>query len=505
MIALSAVDTILILTYFAAVVFVGFRSARKTSSAQEDYLLAGRSLTLPVFVMTLVSTWYGGILGVGEFTYRYGISNWLVMGVPYYVFAALFAVFLAKKIRATNLYTIPDKLHQAYGAKTALLGACLTFILMTPAPYVLMLSVFLEILFGWSMPVSIVVTAAVVLSYLYVGGFRSDVATDILEFVLMFGGFVVILPFAVHQFGGIEFLRENLPSFHLIWHGGHSAQFIFVWFFIALWTMIDPAFHQRCYAAKDGATAQKGVLLSILFWFLFDFMTAVAGLYARAALPHLEQPMMSYPMLAEVVLPPVAKGLFFIGMLATIMSTLNTLGFVSAQTLGRDIMMRFEARGNVIALPQLFGGRSNLISKGIASSEIQTPDDVISNHNVSDTSATKLTRLGLVISFLLSAALAFAIPSVVKIWYTIGTVVIPGLLVPLMASYFERLKISARYAFLAMLFGWLTSLGWLIAGNVFGSSGNYPFGIEPMYPGLAVSLLFWGIGRSQTLLRNAGR
>ena len=60
----------------------------RTSSSLE-YLLAGRRLTLWPFVATLVSTWYGGVLGVGEYSFRHGISNWLVMGVPYYLAAAV--------------------------------------------------------------------------------------------------------------------------------------------------------------------------------------------------------------------------------------------------------------------------------------------------------------------------------------------------------------------------------------------------------------------------------
>src|SRR5215831_17259224 len=139
MIHLALGDVTVIFLYFAGVLFIGYRSARRTNRSEEDFLLAGRSLTLPVFVMTLVSSWYGGILGVGEFSYRYGISNWVVQGVPYYIFAAVFAFFLAEKIRDTNLVTIPDKLEAAYGRNTALLGSVLTFILMTPAPYLLML------------------------------------------------------------------------------------------------------------------------------------------------------------------------------------------------------------------------------------------------------------------------------------------------------------------------------------------------------------------------------
>jgi len=495
LIHLSTIDFTLILIYFGIVLYVGFRSARKTKSSEEDFLLAGRTITLPVFVMTLVSTWYGGILGVGEFSYRYGISNWVTQGLPYYFFAAIFAFFLAKKVRATNLFSIPDKLEVAYDRKTALLGSGLTFILMLPAPYILMLSVFLQMMFGWSLLVSLVVTAVVTVSYMYVGGFHSDIATDIVEFIFMFAGFAVILPFCVVQFGGWEYLQSHLPPLHTTWHGGNSWQYIMVWFFIALWTLVDPAFHQRCLAAKDGATAQKGILVSILFWFIFDFLTATAGLYSRAALPHLADPMMAYPMLAETVLPPVAKGLFYIGMLATIMSTLNTLSFVSAQTLGRDIAMRCgighrrhenkeRKEGNRIT------HFAHLISDSLFPKP-QTPDQ---KH-----SSVSLTRLGLIVSFLFSVLFGLYMPSVIKMWYTIGTIVIPGLLVPLMASYFQRLSIPANYAFTSMLLGWLTSLLWLIAG---GSGGIYPLGIEPMYPGLGVAVLIWGIGKIQAPVPN---
>jgi solute:Na+ symporter, SSS family len=471
MIHFALPDIVIIILYFLAVLYVGFRAARKVSGNDDDFLLAGRSLTLPVFVMTLVSTWYGGILGVGEFSYRYGISNWVVQGVPYYIFAAIFASFLAKKIRATNLYSIPDKLELAYDKKTAILGSLLTFILMTPAPYILMLGVLIQMIFGWSLIISMFAVAVVAISYLYWGGFKADVQTDILEFFLMFVGFAIILPFSFLKFGGFEFLKTNLPPLHLEWSGGNSAQFIMVWFFIALWTLVDPAFHQRCYAAKDGATAQKGILVSIIFWLVFDFMTATAGLYARAALPNLSEPIMAYPMLAEEVLPPIAKGLFYVGMLATIMSTLNTLAFVSAQTLGRDIF-----------------GRLLIGSKHTSNIEHRTSSNT-----------TLWTKIGLIISFLLSVVIALLIPSVIKIWYTIGTVVIPGLLVPLIASYFDRFRIEAKYAFLSMLLGWLTSLGWLISGYLDGNAGNYPFGIEPMYPGLGMSIFTWVIGRFNLL------
>jgi hypothetical protein len=56
--------------------------------------------------------------------------------------------------------------------------------------------------------------------------------------------------------------------------------------------------------------------------------------------------------------------------------------------------------------------------------------------------------------------------------------------------------VKPRYAFFCMLSGWLVSLFWLLAGwsQQLGASASYPLGIEPMYPGLAASLLVWGTG-----------
>lgn len=471
MVHFSLVDSLLILLYFAAVVFVGFRAARRQRNETDDFLLAGRTLTLPMFVATLVSTWYGGILGVGEFSYRFGISNWVVFGVPYYLFALVFALFLAKKVRATHHVTIPDKLEASYDRRTALLGGVLTFVLVTPAAYVLMLGVLVQLIFGIDLTTSLVLATIITVCYLYWGGFRSDVWANAFEFVMMFLGFALIIPFAYIKFGGLDFIQSNVPTLHLSWHGGNSWQFITVWFFIALWTLVDPAFHQRCYAAKDGATAQRGILISILFWFCFDFMTSMAGLYARAALPTLEDPAFSYPLLAEITLPSVAKGLFYIGMLATIMSTLSSLMFISASTIGRDIVGRLGHGSSIMG---------------------------------SEQRVNRWTKIGLVLSALFSILLSLIIPSVVKIWYTIGTAIIPGLLVPLMASYFEPLKISSRFAFWAMLLGCVVSTSSLVYGqlNITNGVPAYWLGVEPMYPGLLISLMTWAIGRISYRMRN---
>ncbi len=445
-------DYAIIVGYFVAVMLAGFAWLRRGKSA-DDYFLAGRTLTLPAFVATLVATWYGGILGVGEFAYNSGICAWLVFGVPYYVFAILFALLLAPRIRQAGLYTIPDKIHEAYGKPAAVLAAAFVYCLTTPAPYVLMLGTLLQLIFGWSLLPALLVGVVFSTVYVYVGGFRSDVRVNIVQFVLMFVGFAVILPYCVWTFGGFDFLKTHLPATHLTWHGGNSTQYIIAWFFIAMWTLVDPGFHQRCYAARTPRVATRGILVSVLFWVVFDFMTTTAGLYARAALPDIE-PVMSYPLLAERLLPAGVKGLFYVAMLATVMSTLVSYLFLCGVTFTRDFAWRLE------------GG---------------DPDDRIGLR----------TAIGLGLTTAIALALALGVPSVVKLWFFVGTTFIPGLLLPLLSGYWPALRVRRGAAAWLMAAAFGVSLVWLIWGqtHIVEDMPQYPLGLEPMYAGLAVSVV----------------
>ena len=453
----GAVDYIIIVVYFVAVMVAGIAWLRKGKTS-EDYFLASRTLTMPAFVATLVATWYGGILGVGEFTYQSGISVWMVFAVPYYIFAAVFAIWFAPRIRKASLYTIPDKIDEAYGKPAAIVAAVFAYCLTTPAPYVLMMGTLLQLIFGWSLVPALIVGVVLSTIYVYAGGFRSDVRVNIVQFILMFTCFALILPYCVHNFGGFAFIKAHVPPLHLTWHGGNKPQYILAWFFLAMLTLVDPNWHQRCYAARTPGVARNAIMVSILWWMLFDFMTCAAGMYARAALPDIE-PVMSYPLLAEKILPVGIKGLFYVGMLATVMSTLVSYMFQSGVTFTRDFVWRIE------------GG---------------DPDHRISFR----------TALGLALTTLIALILAIAIPSVVKLWYIIGTVFVPGMLLPLVSAYWPRLRIAKGLAPVVMLAACVVSLVWAVWGTTHQVDGEptYWLHLEPMYPGLLVSLFGFGVG-----------
>jgi len=187
--------------YAAFLLFVVLRLFRKPTTGAVDYIVAGRRLTLPAFTASLVTTWYGGILGVGEYTWTYGISNWLVFGVPYYLYAGVFAFFLAARARRSRVLTLPDLLEDRYGRPAALAGAGILFVMTAPAAYVLMLGVLVNFATGWPLWVGVVLGTLLSISYVFRGGLRAVVATDVVQFFLMFLAFLVLVPVCVSRFG----------------------------------------------------------------------------------------------------------------------------------------------------------------------------------------------------------------------------------------------------------------------------------------------------------------
>lgn len=464
-VSFSIYDYAVIILYFAISIIIGLR-VKAEDKTNEGYLVASRRITLPAFVATLVSTFYGGILGVGEFTFNYGFSSWIMNAFPYYFFITIFAFFLAKKIRKSSLYTIPDKLELIYGKKVGILGAFLVFLLVTPAPYLLMLGIILQLITGWSIQVSILVCLLLGIVYLFKGGLKADVNVNIFEFVMMYVGFAIILPFCFSEIGGFGVLAEKLPAEHLTITGGNSLSYILVWFLIGSWALVDPTFHQRCYAAESQSTAKKGVLISLLFWFVFDFFTITVGLYARVFLPDLKEAPMAYPVLADSILPIVVKGVFFTGLIATVMSTLHSYIFVSATTFGNDIVSR-----------------------------IMNHKDVLN----------KYSKLGIIVTSVISLVISFYFPSVVQIWYLIGTLCIPPLLISIITSYFVKLQVKSFYIFTSMLASFVISLTSFLMGQYYQINGSpvYILGLEPMYPGLIAGLGIYFIGLIDKNLKNS--
>jgi SSS family solute:Na+ symporter len=273
----------------------------------------------------------------------------------------------------------------------------------------------------------------------------------------MFAGFLSLFLVLVVQYGGFSFLEANLPPDHLSWHGGNSTWYIAVWYVIALATLIEPAFFQRCYAAKTSKVARSGIFISIGCWAFFDFMTTTCGLYARAILPDLADPVASYPALAQLVLPAGLLGLFALALLATVMSTVDSYSFLAATTLGNDI-----------ARPIL---------------------------KLADRQVKRYTFYGLIISTTLAVGFALFFRSVVDIWHAFGSVGTPALLLPVVTSLVGQRRLEAGHAFISVVTCGLLSFFWYLS-KYFSPTDDYWLQVEPIFPGLILSaIIYVSLGR----------
>jgi solute:Na+ symporter, SSS family len=312
------------------------RLSEKDQNSTLELLLMGRKLTLPVFVATLVATWYGGIFGVTALTFEKGIYNFLTQGVFWYLSYLIFAFFLVKKIRSHNAMTLADLAGKLIGIKAERLTAGLNFLNLLPLAYTISLGLFLQAMFGGSLFLNTAVGIFVVTLWSLWGGFRAVVFSDLVQFVFMILGVVLIVIFAWINMGSPLELINKIPSTHLDWSGGESLASILVWGFIALSTLVDPNFYQRCLAAKSEKVAKNGIFISTIVWFFFDCCTTLGALYAKAAMPD-ANPQNAYLQFSMQVVPQGVRGLILSGILATILSTVDSYLFNAATCLSYDL------------------------------------------------------------------------------------------------------------------------------------------------------------------------
>ncbi len=338
-------STVLVVTIIS--VFYGHHLKKKgEQNTPLEVLLMGRQLTLPMFIATLVATWYGGIFGVTAIAFEQGIFNFITQGFFWYLTYLLFAFFLVDKISRYRAFTLPDMVEKMFGPKSARLAAIFNLFNVLPIAYVISLGLFIQILFGLDFTMSMLIGIVVVLSYSLVGGFRAVVFSDLVQFFVMCAAVIFVLFFSVTTFGGIDFLKANLPKNHFSLTGNVGLANTLVWGFIALSTLVDPNFYQRCFAAKEPRVAKKGIIIATIIWFCFDICTTFGAMYARATMPDLD-PNESYLIYAVKTLPEGLRGFILAGILATILSTLDSYLFLAGSTLSFDLWKKSESKKTI--------------------------------------------------------------------------------------------------------------------------------------------------------------
>lgn len=404
----------------ATVVYGWLRRGRELSEKEGflDLLLMGRRLSLPLFVATLVATWYGGIFGVTQIAFEKGIFNFLTQGVFWYVTYLIFAVFLVGRMRSYKALTLPDLVGEMFGQKSRKLAAVFNFLNVVPVAYVISLGLLLKLCFGVSVTLGSAIGLAFVLAYSISGGLRAVVFSDLIQFTVMVSSVILILFFSIQSFGGLSFLTAQLPSSHFEWFGGEGFLTTFVWGLIALSTLVDPNFYQRCFAAQSPKVARRGIFMATVVWIVFDICTTGGALYARAVIPEADSGI-AYLVYALQLVPEGLRGFVLAGVVATVLSTIDSYLFVAGTSVTYDL------------LPRKIGRK------------------------------VKVNHIGVFVSGLLALVLSFSFEGDIRsVWKTLGSYSAACLLLPMMTGYIFPGRISDRQFFYSSILGVVAVTFW---------------------------------------------
>ncbi|MEN8249040.1 MAG: sodium/solute symporter [Bacteroidota bacterium] len=352
---LTSIDYFIVIAYILGILMLGYYFKRFVATS-EDYFLGGKSLPFWAIGMSIVVSDIGALdfVGVSGQAYRYGVSvgnfDW-IGSVPALLLAAF--VFIPYFWRG-GMYTIPEYLGRRYNSTVRTL-ASLTWIIFFALDLGILFwasAVLLNVLMGWPIWISILVTASVVGLYTYFGGITAVVMTDVVQLIIMFiGGFALVF-LGLHAVGGWDALVTKVTAmgpeyekhFELIQSTNTNTPFPWTGILFGLTFVMSTAYFignqsivQRTLTAKNEWHAKASMIFAAGLKMLIPVLVLFPGLMAIVLHPGLEDGDKALPMMIKSVLPPGLIGLMFSAFFAGLMSSVDSLLNSTATLFTKDI------------------------------------------------------------------------------------------------------------------------------------------------------------------------
>lgn len=310
-----------ILAYVFLLWLTGFLVTKRARSS-EAYLLASRSLSVPLVSVLIAGTWLGGVsvVGMAQGAYIHGISAlWFQAGV--WVAMFITALFFEKIIQGRTTYSILDIVGSLYGKRTAQLAGLLQFVFMVWVVTMnvvgggAILSFILRdyLTFGQGM----LLTAIVFTLYNAAGGFAATAYTNLIHIgAIIFGIFLGGIYMIVNT-GALSRMAHTAHYFQPFGDLGAAQLLSWAYISITLSILTQPVINAAS-SARGPREGKIGIITGNLIAIPVVVMAALCGIVARDAFPH-ESSLSALPALLQLL--PVSVGVFFlIAMWAPLMS-----------------------------------------------------------------------------------------------------------------------------------------------------------------------------------------
>jgi SSS family solute:Na+ symporter len=296
---LRPLDIAIIAIYFAMVLWIGFY-LKGRSNTSEEFFMAGREMTAWIAGLSFVSANLGSLelMGWAGSAYQYGIlaTHWYWIGaIPAMLFLGL---VMMPFYYVCKTHSVPGYLDLRYGGSARSVAAIsfATEMILMSGVNMFAMAVVMKVVLGWDITFSILVSSVAVALYVGLGGLRSAIFNEVLQFVLIWGGALLVPILGMIQAGGVNGLKTKIianmhsDSYFHLWRdtghfsanpmGVHWTGIVFGLGFVisfGYWTT-DFLVVQRVLAAHNLRAARMAPIIGSFFKMAVPFIVILPGL-----------------------------------------------------------------------------------------------------------------------------------------------------------------------------------------------------------------------------------
>lgn len=386
----------------------------------EDFHLAGRGIKLILLTGTFCATIVGAsaTLGMAGLGFSKGLPGawWMLSGTAGLL---VLATFFAGKIRATQCCTLPELVGSFYGENARIAASILIAVSWVGviAVQIVASGKVLSAVFGGNEIILMAACTAIFVLYTAHGGQSAVVRTDLVQFLIIIIGMVVLFSKSIAAAGPSLLIDQSFPT---------SAE-MGTWDVLSMLLVVGSAYlvgpdmYSRLFSAYSPKEAKISAAISAIILIPLSFIITSLGIFSHSLHPT-AAPEQAIPLLLTSLLSPAAEGLVAAALLAAFMSSADTSLMTATSILTLDLYKKARPDSNEKRL-------------------------------------MKISRLFVLIIGISALALAISMSSIIKTLLIAYTVFTSGLLLPVVAGFYkDRLGLTPSGALAALVGGGVTAI-----------------------------------------------
>ena len=334
---LTLIDNITIVLCVIGIFWIS-RTMGKRSADMESFYHANKSLPWSLAVGTIAASWYGGNGTIGTVGYATSIGAHLVR-FP-------LALWIAPKISIKVNSTMTELLERFYGRLASIIGAAVLIVSCLSISEVAATGYVGTAAWNANKFVAAAVVIAISISLTCIGGLFGVAITDMIFFFLMILSVSLVFPqvwAGIGGFAGVSAILDGVDPSLMTPLGGIAPGRAVMLILICINVYKDPAFYQRFTASNGPKTGKRAMLTCFSIWMSMDACLMFTALVLRAMDPGLViQPEVAYIQLILGNLPPVLRGLFILGLMGAIISTMDSYYLIGGEIVANDIINKIR-------------------------------------------------------------------------------------------------------------------------------------------------------------------